>query len=172
MNNRSKLLLVLLAALILFYFVFVEHVFDAVSFSNGLEKIEGIDTAFVEKGLVPQGEKELKEYNFELTNLEREFSEKKQNQDAKALSLLVKTRKELVLMQLNLIEVQKALSCAEQVEAMDSVISSAEAARESIQEYEGYSFAEETKEWNENVLDTTSSIITSFRELKDLKGSC
>ncbi|PIN98437.1 MAG: hypothetical protein COT90_04335 [Candidatus Diapherotrites archaeon CG10_big_fil_rev_8_21_14_0_10_31_34] len=174
MNNKSKLLLVLLAALILFYFVYVEHAFDTVSFEKGMEKIKGLDKEFTGDYLIPLQSEELKEYNIGLTNLEKEFSEKNQNNDAKALILLVKTRKELVLMQLKLIEVQEAVSCQGQVEAMDSVISSAESARNSIQEYaDKYSsFAEKTTEWNENVLDTTSSVILSFRELKDEKGSC
>ena len=174
MSMQSKLLLVLLAALILFYFVFVEHVFETVSFDTGLEKIKEADKDFAGNNLVPQQAEELKEYNIKLINLEKEFSEKKQNDNAKALLLLVKTRKELVVMQLNLIEIQESTGCEEQIETMDSVISSAESARKTIQEYiDKYSvFAEETAEWNTNVLDTTLSIITSFRELKDLRGSC
>ena len=174
MNTKSKLLLVLLAALILFYFVFVEHLFETVSFDDGLEKIKEADEDFAGENLVPQQSEELKEYNIELINLEKEFSGKKQDDNSKALLLLVKARKELVLMQLNLIEVQEAVSCQEQIEAMDSVISSAEAARKTIQEYENKfsSLAEKTNEWNSNILDTTNSIILSFRELKDQKASC
>ncbi len=172
MNMRSKLLLVLLAALLLYYFVYVENAFNTISFEEGLNELESIDSKFFSEGLVPAQEQKLKEYNLELTDFEKKLNEKKQDKEANALKLLVKARKELILMQLNLIEARKAIECKKQMEAVDSIISSAESARNSIQEYLEYDkLAEKTKEWNENVLDTTNSIIISFREIKD-KRSC
>jgi hypothetical protein len=168
--NRKRLLLVLLAALVLFYFVYVEEIFNYVSFDEGIKKINETDKKFeLKEKIVPSSEEKLKQYQIELVDLEKEFSEKKQNEDLKALNYLIDIRKELVLMQLNLIELEKERNCSEQIELIDSVKSSAVSARDSIQNYiANYTaFAEKTKEWNENVLDTTSSIILSFRELKE-----
>jgi len=78
MKTKGKLLLVLLAALVLLYFVFVQQIFNTVSFDEELEKINAIDEKFELQGkLVPTQEQELKEYNIELIDLEKELSEKK-----------------------------------------------------------------------------------------------
>jgi len=84
---------------------------------------------------------------------------------------LIDSKKELVLLQLNLIELEKSSYCITQLELIDSITSSAVSARDSIQNYvTNYSdLAEKTKEWNENVLETTSSLISSFSEIKEEK---
>ncbi len=172
MKTKGKLLLVLLAALVLLYFVFVQQIFNTVSFDEELEKINAIDEKFELQGkLVPTQEQELKEYNIELIDLEKELSEKKENNDLKALNYLIDSKKELVLLQLNLIELEKSSYCITQLELIDSITSSAVSARDSIQNYvTNYSdLAEKTKEWNENVLETTSSLISSFSEIKEEK---
>jgi len=170
MKTRGKLLLVLLAALILFYFVYVQGIFNVVSFDTGLAKINSLDEKF-ELGdrLVPEQKQDITEYNTGLVDLQKELTEKNQNNDAKALRHLIDARKELVLMNENLIEFSETANCSEQLEIIDSVISSASAARDSVQNYlTNYSsFAEKTTEWNQNVLDTTNAVILSFRDIKE-----
>lgn len=169
MNKKSKLLLVLLAAVIMLYLVFVEQIFNTVSFDEGTKKINEIDKEFIKTGIVPTEHQKLAEYNAELVDFETELNEKRQNDSVKALKDLIKTRKELILMQLNLTELQQTKNCSEQIELIDSIRASASSARDSIQNYiSSYPlFAEKTAEFNENVLDTTSSAIISFSELKE-----
>jgi hypothetical protein len=170
MKTRGKLLLVLLAALVLFYFVYVEGIFNFISFNEGMEKINSVDEKFgLEGNLAPQEKQQLTKYNAKLVDLEKELTEKNQNTDAKALKYIIDARKELVIMQLNLIEFQETTECAKQIELIDSILSSSASARDSIQNYiTNYSsFSDKTKEWNQNVLDTTNSVTLSFRELQE-----
>ncbi|MBU2476447.1 hypothetical protein KKG83_03175 [Candidatus Micrarchaeota archaeon] len=170
MKTRGKLLLVLLAALILLYFVYVEGIFNVVSFENGLEKLSAIDQEFELEGkLVPAQKEKISQYNTKLVDLETELSKKTSNEDIKALNYLIDARKELVLMQLNLIEFQETRECSRQLELIDSIMSSAVSARDSVQNYlTNYSsFSDKTTEWNQNVLDTTNSVELSFRELQE-----
>ncbi len=169
MNTKSKLLLVLLVAVIMLYFVFVEQVFNTVSFDEGIKRINAMDEKFVKIGIVPTEHQKLAEYNAELVDFETELNEKRQNDSVKALRALIKTRKELILMQLNLAELQQTSNCLDQIDLIDSIRTSASSARDSIQNYiSNYSlFASKTTEFNENALDTTSSAIISFSELKE-----
>ena len=131
---------------------------------------KGEEEKFVLQGsLVPSEEQKLKEYQLELTDIEIELTEKNINNDAKALNYLIDVKKELILMKLNLIGLEKTSSCTERLELIDSVRSSAISARDSMQNYiANYSvFAEKTAEFNSNVLDTTSSVIISFKKLKE-----
>jgi len=169
MKTRGKLLLVLLAAVILLYAVFVLKVFDSVSFENGLNKIESMEKGIGFTGLVPEEKQKLKDYQLELTDIETEFSGKNQNKDLKALNYLIDVKKELILMKLNLIELEETNNCSERIELIDSVRSSAISARDSINNYiTNYSdFSEKTEEFNSDVLDTTSSVIISFKKLRE-----
>jgi len=165
----KKTLFAVIAIAIILYLLFAVKIFNFVSFDEGLKEINSIDNEFdLGEKLVPAEENQLKEYQAELTGLEKEFSEKNQNDDIKALNYLITAKKELAQMQLDLIELQKTQECNAQIELIDSIIKSATTAGSAVQDYVSYypDLAEKTNTWNENALDTTDVAVNSFNKLK------
>jgi len=175
MGSKKKLLLVLLAAIVLLYFAYTNGFFNFVSFDQGLNKIKEIDKEFGldEQKLVPDEKTELEEYNERILELKKEFSGKNQNDEIKALNYLLDAKKELALLQMNLITLQETADCQEQLELAGIIAESAVSVKDSMENYLEFDFSEKTTEWNENALDTGNGLIVSFNELKQrLEQSC
>ncbi|MFH1545529.1 MAG: hypothetical protein ABIE23_05615 [archaeon] len=151
------------------------------SFDNGLAKIDGIDSSYGlnEERIVPGEEDELKGYLSELIEFRKELNELPSSNEVKALGLLVDARINLVGMKEALIEAKKEteLSHGEGCErgtptynainAFEEAEDYASKANSSIKELEeDYPMlAEKTREWNENVLVSTTEISERTEEL-------
>ncbi len=175
MGSTKKLLLVLLAAVVLLYFAYTNGFFNSMEFEYGLSKVKEIDEEFGldEQKLVPDEKTELEEYNEKILELKKEFSGKNQNDTTQALNYLLDAKKELALLQMNIISLHESTDCEEQLELAGIIAESATSVKDSMENYLDFDFSEETKEWNENALDTSISLIASFTELgQSLEQSC